>query len=376
MSTYNYAPGAVHLDIHHNNISTMPSMIRELVHSFASNAAPNDVADAILQFKAPQFDNMLYDCLQERKQHGLSDWAYYQMLLTLTRYFYGEESNEGALVLAFLYSHSGYKMRLAHDGSRLYMLIASGHLIFNKSMYYTDGDFYYLLDGNRKDALTICKASFPHETPLSLQMSATLDLDENPTVQRTISSKVDENFTFTLTSNKNYIDFYSTYPASSINNDFMTRWAMYANTPIEKGIVEQLYPQMKEKLQGLSEVEAVGKMLSWVQTGFEYEYDDNVWGFDRAFFAEESLFYPFCDCEDRSILLSHLVRDLLGLDVVLVYYPGHLAMAVHFNENEVGDHVTYNGKKFVVCDPTYIGASVGESMPMLSKEVTLILLNR
>lgn len=47
MCNYNYAPGAVHLDIHHNNISTMPSMIRELVHSFASNAAPNDVAEVV-----------------------------------------------------------------------------------------------------------------------------------------------------------------------------------------------------------------------------------------------------------------------------------------------------------------------------------------
>jgi hypothetical protein len=37
----------------------------------------------------------------------------------------------------------------------------------------------------------------------------------------------------------------------------MTRWAMYANTPLEKGIKDQLYPPMKAKLQGLSQLEAV-----------------------------------------------------------------------------------------------------------------------
>lgn len=47
MCNYNYAPGAVHLDIHHNSIALMPSMIRDLVHSFASNAAPNDVAEVV-----------------------------------------------------------------------------------------------------------------------------------------------------------------------------------------------------------------------------------------------------------------------------------------------------------------------------------------
>lgn len=56
-------------------------------------------------------------------------------------------------------------------------------------------------------------------------------------------------------------------------------------------------------------------ILNWVQTGSEYEYDDKVWRHDRAFFAEETLYYPYCDCEDRSILFSRFVRDLLGLDV-------------------------------------------------------------
>lgn len=34
MSTYNYAPGAVHLDFHHNNIAMSASQITDLVRSF------------------------------------------------------------------------------------------------------------------------------------------------------------------------------------------------------------------------------------------------------------------------------------------------------------------------------------------------------
>jgi hypothetical protein len=149
---------------------------------------------------------------------------------------------------------------------------------------------------------------------------------------------------------------------------------MYANTPMDKNLEEQLYPQMREKLAGMSKLDAVQHLLNWVQTGLEYEYDDNVWGHDRAFFGEESLFYHFCDCEDRSILLSHLVRDLVGLDVVLVYYPGHLAMAVDFKEDVDGEYYMYDNRKFVVCDPTYIGASVGQAA-MEPNGITLILLD-
>ena len=337
---------------------------------------PDDVADAIEEnFKETQFDNMLFDCLKERKRHDFSDWAYYQMLLALTNSFYGKGTNEGVLVRAFLYSQSGYKMRMASDGTHLFMLTASRHFIFGKKYFFLEGEWYYLLDDSDSDKLTICEAAFPKESSLSLQMTAVQKLSENPTQQRTITSAKNPDWTFTITSNKNYIDFYETYPSSSVNQDFMTRWAMYANTPMEEGVREQLYPQMKQKLQGMSQQEAVQNLLWWVQTGLEYQYDEEIWGYDRAFFGEESLFYPFCDCEDRSILLSHLVRELVGLDVILVYYPGHLAMAVGFTDNVAGDHILLEGRKFVVCDPTYIGASVGETMPsMRGLDTTVILL--
>ena len=95
--------------------------------------------------------------------------------------------------------------------------------------------------------------------------------------------------------------------------------------------------------------------------------------YDRAFFAEETLYYPYCDCEDRSILLTRLIRDLLGLDCVLIYYPGHLACAVNFTQKEKGDYYMYNQKEYTVCDPTYINAPIGKQMPNFKdKEATVV----
>lgn len=91
-------------------------------------------------------------------------------------------------------------------------------------------------------------------------------------------------------------------------------------------------------------------------------------------FAEETLFYPYCDCEDRAILFTRLVRDLLGLKTILVYYPGHLASAVCFSENVPGDYVVLNGKRFVVSDPTYIGAPVGMTMPDMDNNAASVIL--
>ena len=66
----------------------------------------------------------------------------------------------------------------------------------------------------------------------------------------------------------------------------------------------------------------------------------------------ETLYYPYSDCEDRAILFSHLIRLLTNRDVVLLYYPNHLATAVHFTRDMPGDYVMVDGKKYLVCDPT------------------------
>lgn len=96
-------------------------------------------------------------------------------------------------------------------------------------------------------------------------------------------------------------------------------------------------------------------------------------GYERPLFGDESFYYPRNDCEDRAILYSILVRDLIGLDVVLVHYPGHLGTAVHFTENVAGSYYDVGGKHYVVCDPTYIGAGVGEVMPQFENtKVTIV----
>ena len=176
--------------------------------------------------------------------------------------------------------------------------------------------------------------------------------------------------------NKNLLDFYDTYPVSEVEDNFMTKWAVYANTPIDTKLKDGLYTALSKAINGLNELEAANKLLDWVQTAFVYEYDEKVWGGDRAFFAEETLYYRYCDCEDRAIIYTRLIRDLLGLRTALVYYPGHLACAVCFHGNVNGDYLTLNNEHFVIADPTYIGASVGMSMPGTDeKHISALLLH-
>lgn len=318
---------------------------------------------------------LVNECLRIRDERGLCDWAYLKMLQTLGLAVYGTECNDARLLTAFVYCQSGYKMRLARTrGNELHMLIASEHEIYDVMYFNLDGCRFYALDCNAEE-LSVCAVEFPNETAMSLYLPTpnkfAVDVDGTCTRQ----SKRYPEVKTTLAVNVNLMKFYDTYPTSTINDNVMTRWAMYANTPMATDVSRQLYPPLREAIKGCSQLTAVNKLLNYVQTGFEYEYDDKVWGHDRAFFAEESLYYPYCDCEDRSILFTRLVRDLLGLRCILIYYPGHLAAAVEFTESGVsGDWIKTGGHTFTVTDPTFIGAPVGRTMTGMSNQTAKVII--
>lgn len=341
----------------------------------AAGTSPKEVAAAWERLSSCGLDNAIRDCLEARIRYNLCDWAYLMMLDELGR-GYCTDANSATLLTAYLYCQSGYQMRLASGAGKLIMLYGSRHRIYNKSFYTIDGMNFYPLEA-LAGGISICNAKFEGETPLDLTIGAEMRLGNSLSEQRLLKSSKYADMCAPSQVPAPLIDFFNTYPSSAIGSNHLSRWAMYANTPLAQSTAATLYPALKAAIDGCTEEIAANKLLNWVQTAFEYEYDDKVWGGDRAFFAEETLYYPYCDCEDRSILFSRLVRDLLGLDVALVYYPGHLATAVCFNSAVGGDALTLGGRRFIVCDPTYIGAPVGAQMPGLDYGKTqAILLSR
>lgn len=343
-----------------------------------TDLSPNALSDAWKKLSGKEYNNIIRDCLDLRFEHHLGDWAYLQLLKAISVACMGGEGNEANLLMSFIYCQSGYRMRLCRDQNKIFMLFGSEHYIYDQDYFNIDGMFFYPFECEA-GSISICNVPYPDEQSMSLAMYEQQILDYEPTAMRTIVSERFPNQKLTYSVNQHLIDFYNKYPTSTLNDDFMTRWAMYANTPMDQAVKDQLYPELQAQLKGLTPLQAVNKLLNWIQTGYEYRFDEETWGQDRAFFAEETLYYPYCDCEDRAILLSRLIRDLVGLKCVLVYYPGHLAMATHFDEPVTGTYYTLGDERYYVCDPTIVGwgAPVGECMDQFKDctDVSLILLD-
>ena len=329
------------------------------------------LAKAWKMLAGKQYDITVKSAMDARDKYELCDWAYMGALRTACEEHYGA-GNEATFMQAFLMTQSGYRVRLAKAGEKLFLLVASNYEIFNVRYLTMNGEKFYIMGEHNGERLQMCPSKYDKEQSLSMQIARLPKCEANPTPKRKLVSR--KGVMTSVSVNKNLIDFFNQYPQANVDGDFTTRWAAYANTPLEKSVRDELYPPLKRTIASMSELEAVSILLNWVQTAFPYALDDTVWGNDRAFFAQETLYYPKCDCEDRAILFTRLVRDLVGLDVALIYYPGHLAAAVAFNEDVKGDWLEYEEKRYVVCDPTYIPAPVGWTMPSVDNNTAKLII--
>ena len=325
----------------------------------------NQVADLWMVFCGEEYDNMLVDLLEQKAKLSLCDWAYMKVVDEFTETLYGSATAPEAVVLqAYILTQSGFRLYLARDSKKaLHKLMPTDLDIYKYPFVSVGGKKCYLLDGAEDKSYYVMGQALEGTVPMSVLMVKENAFAVAESEPRTLKSRDFPAATVTVSANKNLIDFYNTYPESFANNDGTTRWRFYANTPMSSIAKDALYPKLKEVVGGMNDFQAISVLLNFVQTAFVYEYDNKVWGRDRAFFADETLFYPYSDCEDRSILFSRLVRDLVGRPVVLLYYPGHLATAVNFSSEVSGDYLLIDGQKYVICDPTYIGAPVGLTMP-------------
>lgn len=327
------------------------------------------LSDTWKLLSTPRFGETIRGCLLLRHQHQMCDWAYVEMLRTMSETYFGKDSNEAVFLAAYIYCQTGYKTRLARNDNKLYMLVASEQFIYDHSYIYRDGqDFFTVQKVDYSTTLEVCDASFMEEKRLTMFIPKSLKLNPKRETPRIIKSTADPRIAVSVAVDRNVIKFYNQYPKLRFgDNDFIREWAMYANTPLNEDVKEQLYPILRNLLDSLTVREGVQTLMRLIQTGLEYGDDNTAWGSDRAFFAEETLYYPKCDCEDKSILFSRLVRDLYGLKAMLVYMEApnaedHMCTAVNFKEDISGYYIADKyGAKYYYCDPTWGGLSIGDA---------------
>lgn len=325
-----------------------------------SDVSENTVADTWTHLSKGLSEVLLEDFLRLRDELALGDWAYYCLIRSFSEQCFGKGSNEAVLMETFMMAQSGYKARIARSDNGLALMLCFDSQVYQMTYLFLDGEKFYIMDNGRGDGRSssyyVFNRSFmKSDRPVSLRMPGTPKLAFKSSGEKTFKSKKYPDMTVTLSLNSNLMDFYKDYPKCL--------WANYSWAGLSDEVKSKLYPVLRKSIEGKSQIDAANRLINFVQTAFAYQSDGKQFGCERFLFADETFFFPYSDCEDRAILFSVLVRDLLGLDVVLLHYPDHIATAVHFTESLEGTYLTLDGKPYYICDPAFIGANVGDCMP-------------
>lgn len=302
---------------------------------------------------------------EARSRLKLDDWGHVTLWRGVVQALQPEHKAEQNLLLWYFLIKSGYDVRLGYAGQDVHLFVAVRQQVYStkytavgKQTYYAvlaadHGDSirsFYTYDANypgKLRAIDIGSAATGFTRPVSAQRALVFDYK---------GEKIRMNVDY----DRRLVEYMGSFPQSE--------FPLYFDTDGSGLVRQNLLAELKRHTATMDEEEAVNFLLAFVQKAFAYKTDDEQFGREKYFFVEESLHYPYNDCEDRSVIFSWLVSELVGLKTVGLLYPGHMTTAVALKHPRAGlATVEYRGSRYVIADPTYIGATAGMAMPSYAR---------
>ncbi|MBC8384315.1 MAG: hypothetical protein H8E57_02215 [Candidatus Cloacimonetes bacterium] len=318
------------------------------------------IADFWYHISNAEYRPLISQLKKYKSKLRLNDWGYCQLINEVGKKISNNSQRYTNLFVWFILVKSGFDAKVGYNPQDIHLLLPSANVIYGNSYLKSEGKRYYIISFDKRIRKAFSIKTYDGKYP---DANAIIDLNilqspnfANSYVERELKFHYDGiEYLIPIKYEKNTAEYFKNYPN--------TEMEIYFNAPLSSDAKNSLTTEFRNVLVGKSEAEAVNIILRFVQTAFEYKTDREQFGMEKSFFSDETIFYPFCDCEDRSILFSFLVRNLVGLDVVGLDYPGHIATAVKFHSALEGDFVMYKNEKYIICDPTYINADLGMAIP-------------
>lgn len=327
------------------------------------------IGDFWEELSRSDFQTLQAVLIMQRNQMQFNDWGYYLMAKQAAEAVY-PDANRQTLLTWFLLCQAGFRAKVGFRDEQIYLLLPFKQDVYQQPFYRVNNMRYYLMGSNGQDLrLLIHRKDYPGATNrLSLDLPGSMPLAANEQSRTLTFEALGRTYTVNIRYDQEMVRFYETYP--------WTQFDVYFHADVSATAKVSLSNSLKPVLKGHDEQAQVAIILAFVQKAFQYQTDDEQFGYEKPFFVEEVFHYPYSDCEDRSVLFAYLVRELVGLRVVGLLWPGHLATAVRFEQPVDGDYFTHQGERYTVCDPTYINAPIGLTMPKYQGEQAEIIVLR
>jgi len=292
--------------------------------------------------------------LAYKEKHQLNDWLYYQLIRRTAQQLSPKADNYFRYTLYkwFFLTKSGFDARLALANDKIIFYVRNDEDISDIPFFMVDGKKFMCLnyhDYGKIDFETNIpipvKVTIP-EAKKAFSYKITRMPDFKPEdysekeIQFSYKQKV---YHFKVKLNPEIQSIFANYPVVDFES--------YFNIPLSKETYGSLIPLLKNNVKKMNQKKGIDYLMRFTRYAFLYQDDEKIFGKEKRFSAEQTLFSQYSDCDDRAALFFYLVKEIYNLPMIALLYPTHITVAVAFDK-PVGTPILYQGKRYSVCEPT------------------------
>ncbi len=304
-----------------------------------------------------------------RDKLKIDDWLYYQLVRRAAEQI-APKANDYTLYTIYkwhLLSLSGYDAILTFADGKILFYVLSTENIYNIPIRKEGDKTYVCLNYHDYGKIDFKQQQFRKldvNIPGSMH-SFSYQVNSIPELKKDYGEKVlnftynKTEYTFKVKLNPAITTYFRNYPSTDYEKHF--------NIPLSRETYSSLIPSLKKYIKGLSPKDGVDFLMHFTRYSFLFRPDTEKFGMEKIYSPEMTLLNESSDCEDRVSLFYYLVKEMYDLPMIIVVYPKHVSVAVHFDKS-FGETIEYKGRKFTICEPTpqEEDLRIGQPIPALS----------
>lgn len=199
--------------------------------------------------------------------------------------------------------------------------------------------------------------------------------DFKPDSTRIIAVKMPGGIEYTQTINElaDFADDVTVYGGKNDpevkKNKYLADHGAFVSVPGEKSLTRLVKQIVKE---GSSEEETAQQLLDFVTSQITFSQNEAYGGYEVLKRPNEVLMTGVSDCSGMTVLYASLLEQA-GIDYLLVYSPGHIAVGVEGKFSSTnGLDFSFKGKKYSIAETTVNGFQIGNTV-LQQKDITKVI---
>ena len=313
----------------------------------------SNIAEFWNRISSSNYKPLIKEIKEYQNLYQLDDWTTYLLVRKICKHINYEQNSQN-LLSWFILIKLGIDAKVGITHNNITLLVHSQETLYGVKYFHLNGKNYYNINRKNSNNLQIYRGGMSGVYAMNIANKIT-KIPYNVKNRELRFTYQNREYLLNIRYNQNLVKLYRTYPQMEYS-----RYIKISNLS-RQNIKRELF----QIISNMSEIQAINFLLRLTQNGFSYKTDNDNFGYEKVMFFEETLGYSYSDCEDRAIFFSMLIKELLGLDILFIKYPNHLATAIRVKSNIGGDSVIYNNRRYYIADPTYNNANIGQAMPQL-----------